>query len=95
MKNNNKIKIAKILMYLGVIIFIGGFSEVFFTGNYDIGFFCLFISILLMGPFYLNFCWKQSKNNEEWSIYWFVKFMTLPLAMILCIVFFIYRFLIR
>jgi hypothetical protein len=82
-------------MYLGVIIFISGFSEFFFTDNYDIGFFCLFISILLMGPFFLNFCWQQSKNNQKWSIYWFVKFITLPLVMIICIVFIIYRFLIR
>ncbi|MCL2130054.1 MAG: hypothetical protein FWH35_06865 [Treponema sp.] len=67
-----------------------GFLFAFIFDDTDIGFIGLFIGVLLIIPY----SWKLFRNNsgvESSSIFWFIRFLALPLLLIVCFIYFLKR----
>jgi len=62
-------------------------------GYLDVGSIFLFIGIILIIPDYWVFYVEQKGRREEMDIYWFTKFLTLPLVLLLLVIYFFVRIL--
>jgi predicted ABC-type exoprotein transport system permease subunit len=91
-EKQKRLKFVKWLYLSGILFLI--LAALFLMGNYIItGFIFIFIGTLIMIPDYWLFFLKQRNKNERWSLYWFSKFLALPLILIGCIIFFIHNLL--
>jgi hypothetical protein len=88
--------VVKLLNGIGVfLMFSGGFLILLSRKNasyLDIGCITLFIGIMLLIPDSYLFLIKQLSKGDGMGIYWFVKFLTLPLVLVLLLIYFFVRF---
>jgi len=88
MKNNyskKTRKIYKILNVIGVLFILGSFLLIR-TAPILLLFISIITGLILMIPDYWLF-YKDIKNKrEDTDLYWFIKFLTIPIVMIILII---------
>ena len=86
-KEYSKKHLLIIVFIIGIFFLTLGFSGAFILKNANIGFIGMFIGSVLMIPsswkFYIN-----NRKDEDSGIFWFVWFLTLPLLVIVCLIYF-------
>jgi amino acid transporter len=85
----------KILNGIGFFFIVSSFFLILLSRKneiyLDVGSVFLFIGIILSIPDYWIFLKDQKRRKDEFAIYWFVNFLTLPLMLVLLMIYFFLR----
>ena len=84
-KNKN---VYSMLFIMGILILGVGFFTAFIINNHIFAFIGMFTGSLLMIPYSFRF-YLKNRETEYSSIFWFVWFITLPLLVVICIIYFL------